>query len=186
MSMNFGIKKSAYPNGQLKKMASYQSGTLNGLSRGYFESGKIRFEEEFENGLHHGHCRHWHENGQLHCQGLFFNGKRYGLWRWWHSNGVLAQAAVFFDGKKNGCGIAVYPNSKISGIMFWKNDLPHGMAMQWKVTGDFEGAQFYDQGSILGLETDLLLLTVEDHLSFMLFNARKIIGAANVCLNHFK
>jgi len=132
-----GEHKSYHPNGELKQVAIYKDGKLNGLSTEYYDNGAtyaiVEFSEGNLNGpatIHHTHgAKHreftfkdnvavdtlfvYHNNGQLQAKLPQKEGTDNGLATFFHEDGNLLSNINFKDGKRTGPAEFFYPNGQL-------------------------------------------------------------------------
>ena len=168
-----GLAKEWSKNGDLVYEASFEEGIQVGKETQWYATGDKKVELNYVNGQPDGICTEWHKNGQKKSEGLFENGKEEGEHNWWYSDGQMDQQVFYKDGrsegvvknwyqsgqlkleshysegKKNGPTIKWHQNGQKKSEEHFKMDKPDGEARQWSKDGIVQGAQVYEDGTLI-------------------------------------
>ncbi|MCK9901579.1 hypothetical protein MXD63_16035 [Frankia sp. Cpl3] len=71
-----------YPDGQPRKVATYENGRLRGLERTFYPDGSVRSEYWNVDGGRHGIGRSWFSNGQMESETQYDHAKVLRRKRW--------------------------------------------------------------------------------------------------------
>ena len=78
---NVEVKKTFYPNGNIKTEGEYQDNILTGLYREYYLNGKLWKQWNFEDGLENGLSTWYFEDGLVSIEWNYYRGNRDGTSR---------------------------------------------------------------------------------------------------------
>ena len=114
-----------YPNGRVKREASFRGGKREGTWREFDENGNVISSQIYQNGrlvqsgvmdtdgTRRGEWVELYPDSTLRAKGLFINGKRSGEWKFYYPGEVLEQIGNYKEGKLDGTWTWYYPNGKI-------------------------------------------------------------------------
>jgi antitoxin component YwqK of YwqJK toxin-antitoxin module len=91
-----------FANGQVRRVAEYHDGLLDGVTRGWYENGSPMYEYTYRDGVYEGRSIQWFANGQKFIEQTFSKGHEAGLQRMWNEDGTLRANYVARDGKHYG------------------------------------------------------------------------------------
>lgn len=91
-----------YANGQIKRLAEYRGGRLDGAERGWYETGAPKFEYHFKNGLAEGIQRTWFPDGRPLTEFTYRAGHEAGHQQMWNADGTIRSNYVIRDGRRYG------------------------------------------------------------------------------------
>lgn len=111
-----------YPNGNIKKVASFVNGELSGQVTHYYDNKHIQNKYTIVKGSIHGKCLSYYENGQIESD------KKYNY------------------GKANGLHVSYYPNGKIKAKISYSNDALHGSFREYYSSGTPKTIGSYNKG----------------------------------------
>ena len=136
-----------WPDGSLRKEASFIDGMLDSKMTWWYENGQKELEDTYVENLRHGTHRAWHDNGQLMSQGESSHGERQGSWLWWHDNGHLAEESAYLDNEPLTKNTFWYDSGAKKLSTSYQDGLEHGTQTTW-----FENGQRH---TVLELENDV-------------------------------
>jgi len=92
-----GVESSAYSglaverrsNDQVKRMAHYENGKIDGKYQVWFENGQLEMLSHYKKGKRNGELTYWFSNGQMRSQSTYFEGNPYDTTKQWYKNGQL-------------------------------------------------------------------------------------------------
>lgn len=93
------VKKDYYPNGRLKKEATYVNGKQNGYEKLYYESGNLRAYGEYLDGKLNGIVKMYFDDGK-----------------------TLKSKFTYINGDLNGIAKEFYPDGKVKKIIKFKDN----------------------------------------------------------------
>ncbi len=114
-----------YPNGRIKREASFRGGKREGTWREFDENGNVISSQIYKNGTlvqsgvmdtdgtRRGEWVELYPDSTLRAKGLFINGKRSGEWKFYYPGEVLEQVGNYKDGQLDGTWTWYYLSGKI-------------------------------------------------------------------------
>lgn len=137
-----------YPNGRIKREASFRDGKREGTWREFDENGNVINAQIYKNGTlvqsgvmdtdgtRRGEWVELYPDSTLRAKGLFINGKRSGEWKFYYPGKVLEQVGKYKDGKLDGTWTWYYPSGKIQKQEDFLDDLPEGNYVEYDEEGN--------------------------------------------------
>ena len=145
-----------YPNGRIKREASFRGGKREGTWREFDENGNVISSQIYQNGrlvqsgimdtdgTRRGEWVELYPDSTLRAQGLFINGKRSGEWKFFFPGEVLEQVGSYKDGKFDGTWFWYFPDGKIQKQEDFFDGMPEGKYVEYDEKGKViaEGSYF--------------------------------------------
>ena len=145
-----------YPNGQIKREASFRGGKREGTWREFDENGNVISSQIYQNGrlvqsgimdtdgTRRGEGVERYPDSTLRSQGLFINGKRSGEWKFYFPGEKLEQVGRYKDGKLDGTWTWYDESGRIQKQEDFFNDVPEGKYIEYDEHGKViaEGSYF--------------------------------------------
>lgn len=145
-----------YPNGRIKREASFRGGKPEGTWREFDENGNVISSQIYQNGrlvqsgimdtdsTRRGEWVELYPDSTLRAQGLFINGKRSGEWKFFFPGEVLEQVGSYKDGKFDGTWFWYFPDGKIQKQEDFFDGMPEGKYIEYDEKGKViaEGSYF--------------------------------------------
>ena len=119
-----GLYKLYYKDGNIKVLAFYKKGFLEGVQKSYYSTGKIKAIEKYIRDKKDSICTYFNEDGSLMKTIQYQDGKMHGAFRTFYPEGKPYQKYTYRYGKKDGKQIAYYPNGKMMFSAESKYGLP--------------------------------------------------------------
>ena len=113
-----------FPNGQVKREASFRDGKKEGIWREFDEKGNVINSQTYNKGAlisngivgtdgkRRGEYKEFFADSTLRAEGIFIDGERSGEWKYYYQNGKLEEIGSFKEGKQDGPWIWYYDNGK--------------------------------------------------------------------------
>ena len=135
-----GDSKTFFPNGKLETSSQYLHGVLNGVSQAFFANEQLKEELHYYNGQIDGDYVQYYENG---AKALLFpheEGKLHGVSCEWFPSGVLKFQRRFVQGVLHGDGknpaVIAYDESRnIIEVVDFRQGVPFGMHIRYHKNG---------------------------------------------------
>jgi len=144
------VQKGFYRLGDLKYVAHYSGGKLNGDYKEYFETGELMLKREFKNGIAHGYGVEYFKNGLIRSEGEMINGKvPDGEVITYYNNGQIDVIFHMIDEKAEGKWLKYFKNGVIEQEGFYKNDTLIGDFFYFDTTGILTDKLIYRNGEII-------------------------------------
>lgn len=145
-----------YPNGRVKREASFRGGKREGTWREFDENGNVISSQIYQNGrlvqsgimdtdgTRRGEWVELYPDSTLRAQGIFINGKRSGKWKFYFPGEVLEQVGNYKDGLYDGTWTWYYPSGKIQKQEDFFDGMPEGKYIEYDEDGKViaEGSYF--------------------------------------------
>ena len=147
-----------YPNGRVKREASFRGGKREGTWREFDEEGNVISSQIYQNGrlvqsgvmdtdgTRRGEWVELYPDSTLCAKGLFINGKRSGEWKFYYPGEVLEQIGTYKNGKYDGDWTWYYPNGKIQKQEEFINGEPEGRYIEYDEVGNVIVTGSYFEG----------------------------------------
>jgi antitoxin component YwqK of YwqJK toxin-antitoxin module len=111
ISMDDGLMKEYYNNGNIKLEYNFKNGKKNGVQKKWFDNNQISIIYNYNNGNLTGLQKKWYKNGQIKSEMNYYNNILDGIYKYWYSNGQIK----FVKNYKNGNLIEILENYDIDG-----------------------------------------------------------------------
>ncbi len=137
-----------YPNGRIKREASFRGGKREGTWREFDENGNVISSQIYQNGklvqagvmdtdgTRRGEWIELYPDSTMRSKGLFINGKRSGDWKFYYPGEVLEQEGSYKDGMLQGLWTWYYPSGKIQKQEEFFEGVPEGNYVEYDETGN--------------------------------------------------
>lgn len=108
------VQHEYYPNGKVKREASFRDGKREGVWREFDEDGNVINSQTYHNGglvsegvvgtdgKRRGEYKEFFADSTLRAEGLFIDGLRSGEWKFYYQNGKLQEVGSYKDGEPDG------------------------------------------------------------------------------------
>ena len=116
-----GDEKCFYESGELKCIAPYIKGKLNGLYREFYKSGSLSKEVSYKNGMRDGFAKLYYENGTVNSEITFKNDKANGIEKIYYQSGKIYRTNFVKDGAWDGVSKVYFENGKLAGSGKFRN-----------------------------------------------------------------
>ena len=111
------IKKTYYPNGQVKTEVTYQDGKANGIAKAFYDDGKLASETPYHDNVIEGTVKEYFPAGYLEGypekETPYKNGKKHGIEKTYHRNGQCKYESTYVDGEWTGMAKSYSQTGKI-------------------------------------------------------------------------
>lgn len=108
-----GLYKRYFPSGQVKEIANYQQGVLDGNRKFYYESGDVEQDQNYLDGLFQGAFHSYYINGKVNMTGNYLNNEMDGQWKRYYETGELKEVVRFANNEENGPFKEYYKNGQL-------------------------------------------------------------------------
>lgn len=147
-----------YPNGRIRREASFRGGRREGTWREFDEQGNVTSSQIYQNGrlvqsgimetdgTRRGEWVELYPDSTLRAQGIYLNGKRSGEWKFYYPGEVIEQIGHYQDGKLNGTWTWYFPNGRIQKQEDFFNDAPEGSYVEYDEAGNVIAQGTYYEG----------------------------------------
>ena len=150
-----------YPNGRVKREASFRGGRREGTWREFDENGNVVSSQIYQNGrlvqsgimdtdgTRRGEWVELYPDSTLRAKGLFINGKRSGEWLFYFPGEVLEQKGNYREGQLDGTWTWYFPNGKIQRQEDFLDGVAEGKYVEYDEEGNIiaTGSYFDDMKS---------------------------------------
>lgn len=142
------MKHEYYPNGRIKREASFRDGKKEGTWREFDENGNVVSSQIYKNGTlvqsgvmdtdgtRRGEWVELYPDSTLRSKGLFINGKRSGEWKFYYPGEILEQVGSYKDGQLDGRWTWYYPSGKVQKEEEFFNGAPEGNYIEYDENGN--------------------------------------------------
>lgn len=147
-----------YPNGRIKREASFRNGRREGTWREFDENGNVTSSQIYQNGrlvqsgvmdtdgTRRGEWVELYTDSTLRAKGIYINGKRSGEWRFYYPGEVLEQVGNYKDGLLDGTWTWYFENGKIQKQEDFFENLPEGKYVEYDESGNVIATGTYFEG----------------------------------------
>ncbi|MBR4391138.1 MAG: toxin-antitoxin system YwqK family antitoxin [Bacteroidales bacterium] len=137
-----------YPNGRIKREASFRDGKREGTWREFDENGNVISSQIYQNGrlvqsgvmdtdgTRRGEWVELYPDSTLRAKGFFINGKRSGEWRFYYPGEILEQLGNYKDGKLDGTWTWYDLSGKIQKQEDFLDGVPEGSYIEYDELGN--------------------------------------------------
>src|SRR5690554_3709049 len=150
-------------DGNLEESRNYYKGQLHGQVMLYWPNKKKKQEGYFNLGIQDSIYREWSENGILLVEGTYKKDQKLGFWKSFYLDGKPKMIEEYIDTTRyvqafwgldsiqtvvdgNGEMIDRYFDNNVKEVYHFKNGLPDGPFVEYKITGDTTVSGHYNQG----------------------------------------
>lgn len=147
-----------YPNGRVKREASFRGGKREGTWREFDENGNVISSQVYQNGrlvqsgvmdtdgTRRGEWVELYPDSTLRAKGLFINGKRSGKWLFYYPGEMVEQVGNYKNGKFEGTWTWYFPNGKIQKQEDFFDGEPEGKYVEYDEDGNLVASGSYFEG----------------------------------------
>ena len=151
-----------YPNGRIKREASFRNGRREGTWREFDEEGNVISSQVYQNGrlvqsgvmdtdgTRRGEWVELYPDSTLRAKGLYINGKRSGLWQYYYPGEVLEQEGSYKNGLLDGTWTWYFADGKIQRQEDFFENQPEGKYVEYDETGTVIASGAYFEGMKTG------------------------------------
>ena len=118
------VQHEYYPNGKVKREASFRDGKREGVWREFDEEGNVINSQTYKkgglisegvvgtDGKRRGEYKEFYADSTLRAEGLFIDGLRSGEWKFYYHNGQLQEVGTYKEGGPDGVWIWYHDNGQ--------------------------------------------------------------------------
>jgi antitoxin component YwqK of YwqJK toxin-antitoxin module len=141
------LKHECYPNGNVKREASFRDGKREGIWREFDEEGNVIKSQTYKkgslvgegivdtDGKRRGEYKEFYSDSTLRAEGIFVDGERSGEWKFYYPNGQLQEIGSYEKEQPNGPWVWYYDNGqKQIEEQFYKGQ-PNGLYKEYDSKG---------------------------------------------------
>lgn len=160
------LKHEYYPNGKVKREASFRDGKREGVWREFDEQGNVIKSQTYNKGAlvgegivgtdgkRRGEYKEFYPDSTLRTEGLFIDGLRSGEWKFYYHNGKLQEIGGYKEGDPDGPWTWYYDNGqKQIEEQFYKGQ-PNGPYKEYDAKGNLIVSGTYFDGMKNGKWTE--------------------------------
>lgn len=160
------LKHEYYPNGKVKREASFRDGKREGVWREFDEQGNVIKSQTYNKGAlvgegivgtdgkRRGEYNEFYPDSTLRAEGLFIDGLRSGEWKFYYHNGKLQEIGSYKEGNPDGPWTWYYDNGqKQIEEQFYKGQ-PNGPYKEYDAKGNLIVSGTYFDGMKNGKWTE--------------------------------
>ena len=151
-----------YPNGRIKREASFRDGKREGTWREFDENGNVIGSQIYQNGrlvqsgvmdtdgTRRGEWVELYPDSTLRAKGQFINGKRSGEWRFFFPGEQLEQIGNYKDGNLDGTWTWYFESGKVQRVEDFYDGVPEGHYTEYDENGNIIASGSYFDGMKTG------------------------------------
>ena len=152
------IQHEYYPNGKVKREASFRNGKREGIWREFDEEGNVINSQTYKrgslvnegvvgtDGKRRGEYKEFYSDSTLRAEGLFIDGLRSGEWKFYYQNGTMQEIGSYKEGYSDGLWVWYYDNGqKQIEEQFYKGQ-PNGPYKEYDSKGNLIVSGTYFDG----------------------------------------
>ena len=160
------VQHEYYPNGKVRREASFRDGRREGVWRDFDEDGNVIKSQTYKNGVlvgegivdtdgkRRGEYKEFYPDSTLRAEGLFIGGERSGDWKFYYHNGQLQEIGSYKEGQPDGAWTWYYDNGqKQIEEQFYKGQ-PNGPYKEYDAKGNMIVSGTYFDGMKNGKWTE--------------------------------
>jgi antitoxin component YwqK of YwqJK toxin-antitoxin module len=151
------VQHEYYPNGKVKREASFRDGKREGVWREFDEQGNVLNSQTYQKGVlvgqgivdtdgkRRGLFKEFYPDNSLRAEGVFVDGLRSGEWKFYYHNGQIQEIGSYKEGQPDGIWTWYYDNGqKQIEEQFFKGT-PNGSYKEYDSRGNIivTGTYFY-------------------------------------------
>ena len=142
------VQHEYYPDGKVKREASFRDGKREGVWREFDENGNVINSQTYKKGAlisngvvdtdgkRRGEYKEFYPDSTLRAEGLFVGGLRSGEWKFYYQNGKVQEVGSYKEGEPDGVWIWYYDNGqKQIEEQFYKGQ-PNGAYKEYDAKGN--------------------------------------------------
>jgi len=152
------VQHEYYPNGRVKREASFRDGKREGIWREFDEEGDVIKSQTYKKGAlvgegivgtdgkRHGEYKEFYPDSTLRAEGLFIDGLRSSEWKFYYHNGKVQEVGSYKEGDPDGSWIWYYDNGQTQiEEQFYKGQ-PNGPYKEYDSKGNLIVSGTYFDG----------------------------------------
>ena len=156
------VQHEYYPNGKVKREASFRDGKREGVWREFDEEGNVIKSQTYKkgglvsegvvgtDGKRRGDYKEFYPDSTMRAEGLFIDGLRSGEWKFYYHNGKLQEVGSYKEGNPDGAWTWYYDNGqKQIEEQFYKGQ-PNGLYKEYDTNGNLIVSGTYFDGMKAG------------------------------------
>ena len=160
------VQHEYYPNGKVRREASFRDGKREGVWRDFDEDGNVIKSQTYKKGVlvgegivdtdgkRRGEYKEFYPDSTLRAEGLFIGGERSGAWKFYYHNGQLQEIGSYKEGQPDGAWTWYYDNGqKQIEEQFYKGQ-PNGPYKEYDAKGNIMVSGTYFDGMKNGKWTE--------------------------------
>ena len=160
------VQHEYYPNGKVRREASFRDGKREGVWRDFDEDGNVIKSQTYKKGVlvgegivdtdgkRRGEYKEFYPDSTLRAEGLFVGGFRSGEWKFYYHNGKLQEIGSYIEGQPDGAWTWYYDNGqKQIEEQFYKGQ-PNGPYKEYDAKGNMIVSGTYFDGMKNGKWTE--------------------------------
>lgn len=118
------VQHEYYPNGRVKREASFRDGKREGVWREFDEEGTVVNSQTYKKGAlvsegvvgtdgkRRGDYKEFYSDSTLRAEGVFIDGLRSGEWKYYYHNGKVQEVGSYKEGEPDGLWVWYYDNGQ--------------------------------------------------------------------------
>lgn len=118
------VQREYYPNGKVRREASFRDGKREGVWREFDEEGNVVKSQTYKKGAlvgegivdtdgkRRGEYKEFYPDSTVRAEGLFVDGLRSGEWKFYYHNGKLQEVGTYVEGTPDGAWIWYHDNGQ--------------------------------------------------------------------------
>ena len=118
------VQHEYYPNGKVKREASFRDGKREGVWREFDEQGHVINSQTYQKGVltgegivdtdgkRRGGYKEFYPDNSIRTEGVFVDGKRSGEWTFYYQNGKVQEVGNYVEGEPDGLWVWYYDNGQ--------------------------------------------------------------------------
>lgn len=156
------IKREYYPDGKVRREASFRDNKREGVWREYDENGQVVKSQTYLNGFlisdgivdtdgkRRGVYTEYYPDSTLKANGLFIDGLKSGQWNYYHKNGKLEQTGTYNQGKPDGDWKWYHDNGQLACVESYLEGQLEGPYKEFDIQGRLIVSGTYFDGMKVG------------------------------------
>jgi len=159
-----GFWKKYYPDSTLMYKGFFKDNKPLGFFYRFFEGGnKKAVLNHLPDGIS-SYGKFYYQNGTLAAEGKYVYQKKDSIWNYYsYYTQTLSYLETYSNGMKNGVSKKYYDNGQEAEVLFWKDDLEHGLWQQFyedstlRLTSDYQNGKINGSYKVFSREGILLI-----------------------------
>lgn len=151
-----------YPNGKVRREASFRDGKREGIWREFDEEGNVINSQTYKKGAlvsdgvvdtdgkRRGEYKEFYSDSTLRAEGLFVGGLRSGEWKFYYQNGKMQEVGSYKEGEPDGVWIWYYDNGQRQIEEQFYKGKPNGSYKEYDSKGNIIVSGTYFDGMKAG------------------------------------
>ena len=143
------FREKHYANGQLQYQGYFVDGRPTGQFKRFHENGKLACLQVFDDSGN-STVEVYAGDGSLVAKGAYKGERRHGLWQYYSQAGEVVMTETFEKGRRQGESLLFGPDKQVMERMYYKNDVLHGVRIQYYLYGNKMAEYSYTNGVLDG------------------------------------